>query len=120
MGFRSNQEGVLEDIRIERRRQDEKWGPDRELSDPHWLTILMEEVGEVAMTLLDEPEKGHPACLTNKELIQVAAVVVAWMESRAVQGEGAAAWVHDDDRVAFLAAYNKTFDAAMRVERKRK
>lgn len=58
----------------ERKRQDEKWGTDRNLADELWLTILAEEVGESAEAMLkDLPSK-------IKEVTQVAAVALAWLE----------------------------------------
>ena len=83
--------GCYQSIHEERLCQDKKWG-EQNHDDKTWLAILMEEVGEVAMTILDSKEKGHPDFLRNKELIQVAAVVVAWMECLAKRGEGAKIW----------------------------
>jgi NTP pyrophosphatase (non-canonical NTP hydrolase) len=65
---------VINKIIAERKRQDEKWGSDRMLADYEWLTILVEEVGEVAKAMLE----GSPT--VNEELVQVAAVAVAWLE----------------------------------------
>ena len=62
----------------ERWRQDEKWGrefPGRR--DSFWYTILLEEIGEVAETIL----KGQTKDM-EKELIQCAAVIFAWLELR--------------------------------------
>lgn len=84
-------EGTWLSIKDEREKQDRKWGVQRH-DDKTWLAILMEEVGEIAMTLLDNEDKGHPECLRNKEIIQVAAVCVAWMEGLARDGKGAAIW----------------------------
>lgn len=75
----TRQEKIIEKIRIERRRQDLKWGEDRDLSDDKWMVILIEEVGEVAKGIL---ECVHP-CSMDSEIIQVAAVAIAWLESRA-------------------------------------
>ena len=68
------------DIDQERKRQDEKWG---EQLHPNftWAVVLMEEVGEACKAALeskygDPPEKG----ILRKELIQSAAVLVAWIE----------------------------------------
>lgn len=68
-------EDVLRDILHERRRQDKKWGADRNLDDYHWAAILGEEFGEVCEASLDSLEVG-----LRNELIQVAAVAVAWIE----------------------------------------
>ncbi len=61
------------DIEDERQRQDEKWGVQNH-NDLKWLAILMEEVGEVAKDML---KYGGD----RRELVQVAAVAVAWMEA---------------------------------------
>lgn len=60
----------------ERRRQDEKWGSQRHLPRDRWMTILTEEVGEVANAILEDD-------VTNLkiELIQVAAVCIAFAEA---------------------------------------
>jgi NTP pyrophosphatase (non-canonical NTP hydrolase) len=67
-------QGALRLVGIERGNQIRKWG---EQSHPSfkWLAILMEEVGEVAMAIL----KGKRFEIFS-ELIQVAAVAVAWLE----------------------------------------
>lgn len=66
---------VLGAVAAERRRQDEKWGHNRSLSDLLWMTILNEETGEVARAIL-ENQFGE----LREELVQVAAVAVAWIE----------------------------------------
>jgi NTP pyrophosphatase (non-canonical NTP hydrolase) len=71
-------ERVFELIRDERRRQDEKWGSANVLQNGSRelrLAVLTEEVGEVAKAILDH---DHREML--EELIQVAAVAVAWLE----------------------------------------
>ncbi len=68
-------EEILQEIRDERARQDAKWGSQRHLPPYTWMTILMEEVGEVAQAAL----KRDPNYAT--ELVQVAAVAVAALES---------------------------------------
>lgn len=65
--------GPLAEVMAERARQDEKWGPDRDLDDLLWLAILSEEVGETAKAII-EPEDVWA------ELVQVAAVALAWLE----------------------------------------
>lgn len=70
---------IFREIRAERSRQDAKWGKVSTRRDAPWLAILMEEVGEVATETMDE----HSINLKlEEELIQVAAVAVAWLESR--------------------------------------
>lgn len=68
-------ENVFELIRQERERQDKKWGADRDQDDYVWETILTEEVGEAAESIL----KDTPAH-TTEEVIQIAAVATAWLE----------------------------------------
>lgn len=73
-------------IRAERKRQGEKWNrfhswgygdcSNPELPNPVKVAVLTEEVGEVAKAML---ERDNEALRT--ELVQVAAVCVAWLES---------------------------------------
>lgn len=75
-------------IVAERHRQIEKWGNDFSISNisgtcanPNMpngirLAVLVEEVGEVAMAMND----SEPVESLRKELIQVAAVCVAWLQ----------------------------------------
>lgn len=68
-------EHVLKAVAHERSAQHLKWGQ-QDHSDGDWCLILMEEVGEAAQDAL----KGHLQLL-RQELIQVAAVAVAWIEA---------------------------------------
>ena len=65
----------------ERRDQDDKWG---EQNHPplHWLAILTEEVGELAKEVNEHYWREQRDTLTKlrAELVQVAAVAVAWLE----------------------------------------
>lgn len=63
---------VLLEIRMERLAQINKWG-DQHHTRPYWLAILMEEVGELAQCIVQR--KPY-----EDELIQCAAVCVAWLE----------------------------------------
>lgn len=63
------------EIREERRRQDAKWG-EQNHAPPYWLSILMEEVGETSMAMLQQKAADY-----RKELVQIAAVCVAAIES---------------------------------------
>lgn len=65
---------VLEQVAIERERQDAKWGEQNHPLDT-WLTVLAEEVGELAQAIL----KGQTA-EARKEAVQCAAVAVAIVE----------------------------------------
>lgn len=64
-------------IHAERERQDMKWGSQRHLHDDVWNRILGEEVGEVAKALNEQ----EPIENLRAELVQVAAVCVAWIEA---------------------------------------
>lgn len=80
---------VLANVANERSRQDQKWGPPsgRGHDFATWLAILTEEVGEVARDVLEYQTDACPATANAArehmadELVQVAAVAVAWVES---------------------------------------
>ena len=57
---------------------------DPEMTDSDRFKVLVEEVGEVARALLESDRLANDLSGKDleKELIQVAAVVVAWLESR--------------------------------------
>lgn len=63
---------VFKQIQDERAQQDKQWG-EQNHGDLYWLGILVEEVGEIAKAIIEE----RPI---DTELIQVAAVAVAWFE----------------------------------------
>jgi hypothetical protein len=67
-------ETIFGEITRERFIQDAKWGIQCH-GDERWLTILLGEVGECAKAIL---EGSTPE--TRKELLQVAAVSIAWLE----------------------------------------
>jgi NTP pyrophosphatase (non-canonical NTP hydrolase) len=60
----------------ERERQDAKWGV-QDHDDYVWLAILVEEVGEAAKAILE----GGMATV-EKEVVQIIAVCMAWLENR--------------------------------------
>lgn len=74
---------VLVDVAGERDAQDEKWGV-QEHAFTVWLTILTEEVGEVARAALEYRFEPGPSTSTarriREELVQTAAVAVAAIE----------------------------------------
>lgn len=72
MNFRWN---IAGEVIEERRRQINKFGR-QELSRTRFMHILMEEVGEVSNGVLNE----MPISEVRKELIEVAAVAVQWVE----------------------------------------
>jgi hypothetical protein len=73
-------------VLAERTRQDAKWGQ-RTHAWGIWLTILMEEIGEASEAMLDTPKDRDRV---RAELVQVAAVAIAWIEAmdRARGGDG--------------------------------
>lgn len=73
---------ILNSIVDERIRQDEKWGDQSRHPPTFWYAILGEEVGEVANAILHEDTRA-----VAKELIQVAAVAVAWLETMERNGD---------------------------------
>lgn len=73
---------IIFDILRERHAQDLKWGDQTHHPHPIWSMILGEEAGEVTKAAL-EVTVGNPRTSIGdlrKELIQVAAVAVAWIE----------------------------------------
>ncbi len=73
------QHSVIIDILEERDRQKAKWGD--QVNPPFlWLAVLTEEVGELSQALLHNLFGGKAKGTAYKELVQVAAVCVAWME----------------------------------------
>ena len=76
------QSDMLQEIADERLKQEYKWGI-QHLPGRLWFTILSEEVGEVAKELNEYKDYLDDPCFIKKikeELIQVAAVAVAWLE----------------------------------------
>lgn len=72
---------LLTEVAVERERQDMRWGT-QDHDDPRWLAILTEELGEVAREVVEElaipRSRGYQI---REELVQVAAVAVAWLEA---------------------------------------
>lgn len=67
-------------VNDERVRQDNLWGV-QDHDEPKWLSILLEEVGEVARAVNEKDVVSY-----RKELVQVAAVAVAMLESEGRNG----------------------------------
>jgi hypothetical protein len=79
--MRSDQ--AFSDVAAERCRQVMQWGSQDDLSPSHWMTIMMEELGECALCV-NEIHRGRQA-LENlqdlySELTQLAAVAIAAMQ----------------------------------------
>lgn len=66
---------LVGEVLNERMRQDAKWGWPRHLDATLWSTVLLEEVGEVARAVLERDRLN-----LRQELVQVAAVALAWLE----------------------------------------
>ena len=64
---------IMREIVDERSRQDAKWGPVHLLGhdDAKWLTILMEEVGEVARDMVEgrNPKRGDTTGRRGRRLM---------------------------------------------------
>ena len=77
-----NTDSVLQEVKGERVKQEEKWG-EQNHNLVEWCAILGEEVGEVQKAALEWHFKHPNASLEEyrKELIQVAAVAVSMVES---------------------------------------
>ncbi len=69
-------ERIIENVVEERIRQDNTWGKLNDYEPSQWLTILVEEVGEVAKEILTMPY-DEPAEKYLQELTQVITVSVA-------------------------------------------
>ena len=67
---------VSEDVYSEIKKQDKKWGADRNLDYFQWNTILTEEVGEFSQAALHTKFGGKEAGRMYEEIIQVAAVAM--------------------------------------------
>ena len=67
---------VLQAVLAERERQDSKWGDQTQNSDEQWTVILTEEIGEVAREVYEKRSAGM-----FEEVIQCAAVCMAWVEA---------------------------------------
>jgi len=78
---------ALDDIKREREYQNTKWGQQNH-DDEWWLAILMEEVGEAAQGVLHNRFGGQAE--PRPEIVQIAAVALAWLECIDHQAELAA------------------------------
>lgn len=68
------------DVVAERERQDTLWGIQNH-APQQWLHVLVEEVGEVAKAINDSHFGGEPWTEYRTEMVQVAAVALAAIES---------------------------------------
>lgn len=74
-------DNILKDIIAERQRQDDKFGADRNQHNYIWNAILLEEVGEASKECLEIDFDKKSERELRAELVQVAAVAVAWIEN---------------------------------------
>ena len=79
--------GIYEAIDLERTRQADKFGSDYSLTSDRWVRLIVEELGEVASEVDWLCSVGDPCAADaiavqplRAELIQVAALAVAWLE----------------------------------------
>lgn len=83
-GARTSEHGALQEVLAERLRQDAKWGEQNHKPE-WWLAILGEEYGEACQAALEAHFKGYARHGKlddyRTELVQVAAVAVAAIES---------------------------------------
>ena len=73
---------VLDDVRDERIRQMDKFGPTKNMPPDVWMLIAGEEYGETCGAALDVMRNGGTDEAVDQECIQLAAVMVAWREER--------------------------------------
>jgi len=77
----------LQDVMLERARQDSRWG-EQDHPDEWFFAILVEEVGETAKAMLEAHfQADYPGAYPDadpgriqKELVEVCAVALAWLE----------------------------------------
>jgi NTP pyrophosphatase (non-canonical NTP hydrolase) len=70
------------DVSTERERQDAKWGDQSGNPPTVWAAVLAEECGEAAQAALHvQFEHRLTVADLRKELVQTAAVAVAWIEA---------------------------------------
>lgn len=79
-------EYILDEIHIERQAQDAKFGNQTGKGIPEWHAILAEEVGEAAKEICEILHGGGSRENLRVELIQSAAVAVAFIQYGDLQG----------------------------------
>ena len=73
-------EQIVQDVLAECARQNEKWGEKRNHNLFTWITVLSEEVGELAQAALHYKFGGPAAINLRTEAIHVAAVIFQLIE----------------------------------------
>lgn len=80
MKDKQRQEEIFNEVFEERKKQDVKWG-EQNHHPGVWQNILMEEVGEVSKEVNENKFNAKEFSDYRKEMIQVAAVAIAAIES---------------------------------------
>lgn len=80
------QHKAIELVVAERKRQDNKFGANRNIPMPLYLAILTEEVGELAQAVVDDHFGGDAASGLFEEAVHTAAVSLAIVEMLMRQG----------------------------------
>ncbi len=84
---------IFGEIKVELLRQDSLHGVNRDQTPETWLTILIEEVGEAAKSILEGDSVNY-----EKELIQIASVAVATLKAlRFYRSDSYLGGEHDGD-----------------------
>ena len=73
---------TIEELTIERYKQDAKWGHQHYDDDRDWFLIFAEEVGELSKAVCDLRFGRARWKAARKELVQALAVGIAWLEDR--------------------------------------
>ena len=73
-------QNILREIDAERVRQNAKWGGVQDLTPYQYLAVATEELGEAAQAALQDEFGGEHAGTLRTELVQLAAVIVQWLE----------------------------------------
>ena len=71
---------ALNEINTERNNQEAKWG-EQHHEEVTWYVILGEEFGEIGKAINEKRLEKGTAKEIKKEIIQTAAVCVAWLEN---------------------------------------
>lgn len=96
---------VLADIASERESQFKSWG-EQNHNDAVWALIAGEEFGEVQQAILHDQFGGKAAGTARDELVQLAAVSIAWIECidrHAPNGRAARPELDEAERLRVMA-----------------
>ena len=87
-------------VQTERQHQIEKWG-DQSHASSKWLTILVEEIGEIASEIIKNIISDNKKSSIDSELIQASAVIEAWITQESPNDADNA----DDQMIAILMCH---------------